>query len=135
MQFGGNDVRDALESALAGGDPYAMIGGAMRALGQNIAMLRNAGAQNFLVANAPLANFAAGGLQVYQPDLFNFVDVATDMPHGIGFADAATPCVQVFAAPASEICNDPDRYLFWIGSTRHVPRIGWWAILRSTSYH
>lgn len=146
VQFGGNDVRDALESALVGGDPYAVIGGAMRALGQNIAMLRNAGAQNFLVANAPnlgktpviialgaetpaellssgfnialdamLANFAAGGLQVYRLDLFNFVDVATDMPHGFGFAYAGTPCVQVFTAPASEICNDPDQYLFWDG--------------------
>ncbi len=51
VQFGGNDIRDALETAQSGGDPFAVIGGAMQALAYNITLLSNAGAKKFLVGN------------------------------------------------------------------------------------
>jgi len=53
VQFGGNDIRDALETGLAGGDPNAVLREALGALVQNIGLLRQAGAQKFLIANPP----------------------------------------------------------------------------------
>jgi phospholipase/lecithinase/hemolysin len=146
VQFGGNDIRDALESAQTGGDPIAVIGGAIQALAYNITLLSNAGARKFLIANAPnlgkvpvigfvgaqvpaeqlsvaynaaldglLVQLAASGLEIYRIDLFSFLDAATEMPHGLGFADAMTPCLQVFEAPATGVCEDADQRLFWDG--------------------
>ncbi len=64
VQFGGNDVRDALTAAqvvlMTGGTPEQaqlaageVIAAAVAALGEQMGILRAAGAQNFLVANAP----------------------------------------------------------------------------------
>ena len=59
VQFGGNDIRDALTAGqtLAAGypaeDPTVIIGNAIYATGYYIAMLRQAGATRFLIANAP----------------------------------------------------------------------------------
>ena len=64
VQFGGNDVRDALTAAqvvlISGGTPEQaqqaaaeVIASAVNALAQQMGALRTAGAQNFLVANAP----------------------------------------------------------------------------------
>lgn len=164
VQFGGNDIRDALVAAqtvLALGGTLAeaqaaseaVIGGAILAMANNIGMLRAAGAQHFLVANAPnlgktpaisalgagaqaealslgfnlaldavIGNFALTGARMYRLDMFSFVDIATDMPQGFGFADSTTPCLQVFEAPATGVCADPDQRLFWDGI--HPTRAG-----------
>ena len=157
IQFGGNDIRDALTAAQAvllnGGSPVeaqqaagAVIQGALTALAEQMGVLRAAGAQHFLVANAPnlgktpavialgasadaeflsgafnlgvdgiIAFYAGTGANLYRLDLFNFVDAATSMPLGFGFANANEPCLQVFTPPATSVCDDADQRLFWDG--------------------
>ncbi len=155
VQFGGNDIRLALETAQAGGNPGTVIGGAIQALAVNVGLLRQAGATKFLFANAPnlgkvpviaalgaqvpaeqltyaynmamdglLMQLAAGdpGLEIYRLDLFSFLEGAVEMPHAFGFADAMTPCLQVFVPPATAVCEDPDQRLFWDGI--HPTRAG-----------
>ena len=167
VQFGGNDVRDALTAAQAalmtGGTPQqaelaagAVIAGAVNAVAQQMAILRAAGAQNSLVANAPnlgrtpvvialgasgdaatlagafnfgldgvIAFYAGTGANLYRLDLFNFVEAATEMPLGLGFANATEPCLQVFTPPATGVCDDADQRLFWDGihPTRAAHRV------------
>ncbi len=157
VQFGGNDIRDALNAAqtalLGGGSPAEaqqaaglVIAGAVNALAEQMGRLRAAGAQNFLVANAPnlgrtpvvtalgasadaeflssvfntgvdgiVAFYASTGANLYRLDLFNFVEAATEIPLGLGFVNSAEPCLQVFAPPATGVCNDADQRLFWDG--------------------
>jgi phospholipase/lecithinase/hemolysin len=69
-----------------------------------------------------LSNLAISGPSICRLDLFSFLDVATVMPQGFGVADAATPCLQVFEAPATGVCDDPDQHLFWDGL--HPTRAG-----------
>ena len=167
VQFGGNDVRDALTAAQlvlendgtaleAQQAAGAVIASAVNALAQQMGMLRAAGAQNFLVANAPnlgktpavmalgasadaealagafnlgvdgvIAFYAGTGANLYRLDLFNFVEAATTVPLGLGFANAAEPCLQVFTPPATGVCDDADQRLFWDGihPTRAAHRV------------
>jgi outer membrane lipase/esterase len=53
VQFGGNDIRAALEAAQTGGNPIDVIVASVGAIVSNINLLRSAGARSFLVANAP----------------------------------------------------------------------------------
>jgi phospholipase/lecithinase/hemolysin len=53
VQFGGNDVRDALVAAAAGADPLPILQAAAASIAASIAALHAAGARHFLVWNAP----------------------------------------------------------------------------------
>lgn len=53
IAVGGNDVRDALAAAGAGGDPGPVIGAGVAAVGTNVRTLYLAGARRFLVWNVP----------------------------------------------------------------------------------
>lgn len=53
VAFGGNDVRDALAAAGAGGHPEPVIAAGVSAVGANILALYSAGARKFIVWNAP----------------------------------------------------------------------------------
>ncbi len=157
VQFGGNDIRDALTAAqavLVGGGTgddadlaaLAVIVDAVQTIGLRMGQLRAAGAQNFLVATAPdlgstpfvtalgasdaattlsvgfnaglndvIASIAGTGANLYRLDLFSFVEAATTTPLGLGFVDAAAPCLQVLPEPGTGVCDDADQRLFWDG--------------------
>ena len=131
------------EANLAAG---AVIADALNTIGLRMGQLRAAGAQNFLVANAPdlgktpfvaalgagdaatalsdgfngglngvIALVAGSGANLYRLDLFSFVEAATATPLGLGFANAAEPCLEVFPEPATGVCDDADQRLFWDG--------------------
>ena len=51
--FGGNDVRDALEAALTGGSPVAVIAAALSNYATNMVTLISSGATDFVILNAP----------------------------------------------------------------------------------
>lgn len=56
IQFGGNDLRDALEALRddpSGVTTFGILGDAVTSIGDNIISLHSIGAQQFLVANAP----------------------------------------------------------------------------------
>jgi outer membrane lipase/esterase len=50
VEFGSNDIRDALAAGLGGG---AILEGALTSIGESIGVLYSAGARKFLVCNAP----------------------------------------------------------------------------------
>jgi phospholipase/lecithinase/hemolysin len=53
IEFGGNDLRDALQVLSSGGDASAVVSVALASIGNNIGALYAAGARKFLVWNAP----------------------------------------------------------------------------------
>jgi phospholipase/lecithinase/hemolysin len=53
IEMGGNDVRDALVTAGAGGNPFAVLEQAAGAIAGGVANLHNAGARQFLVWSSP----------------------------------------------------------------------------------
>jgi phospholipase/lecithinase/hemolysin len=53
IEFGGNDLRDALAVLAGGGDPGAVLQGSIASIGNNVGALYAAGARRFLVWNAP----------------------------------------------------------------------------------
>jgi phospholipase/lecithinase/hemolysin len=66
IDFGGNDIRDALVVALAGGDPLPVLGAALQSIGGNMSALYTAGARHFLVLNAPNISFIPS-IAIYGP--------------------------------------------------------------------
>ncbi|MDJ0751607.1 MAG: SGNH/GDSL hydrolase family protein [Woeseiaceae bacterium] len=130
VQFGGNDIRDALTAAqvvlLTGGTPEQ----AQQAAGEVIALGASGDAEalasgfNFGV-DGTIAFFASAGANMYRLDLFNFVEAATEVPPGLGFTNATEPCLQVFTPPLTGVCDDADQQLFWDGihPTRAAHRV------------
>jgi phospholipase/lecithinase/hemolysin len=57
IDFGGNDIRDALFVAREGGDPSPVLGTALQSIGSNMSALYAAGARRFLVLNVPNISF------------------------------------------------------------------------------
>jgi phospholipase/lecithinase/hemolysin len=53
VEMGSNDVRDALETALTGGNPLGVIGSALASINDGVQELHTAGAQKFLIVNVP----------------------------------------------------------------------------------
>jgi phospholipase/lecithinase/hemolysin len=142
VQFGGNDLRDALDAISMGQDPTAILGNAITAIAQNIGILAACGAEHFMIANAPnlgaapavalefktavaglsfqfnqilagtLAAYFPSGLNFYNVDMFGFVTAAAAMPEGFGFTNGTTPCL-TFGVTDGVFCKDRDRHLFW----------------------
>lgn len=141
VQFGGNDLRDALNVVLAGGDPSEIIGGAVFGLVANIGQLYKCGARHFLIAGVPnlgvtpavpaayregVAELSAGfnllvakGLYDNLPflrygyvDLFGFVTGATMAPQSMGFTNVTTPCLS-FGVSEGAFCKDRSGHFFW----------------------
>lgn len=142
VQFGGNDLRDALEAAQMGQSPAPILGDAITAIAQNIGILAACGAEHFLIANAPnlgaapavapefkalvadlssLFNLILAGtlaanlpadLNIYHLDMYGFVTAAAAMPEGFGFTNGTTPCL-TFGVTDGAFCKDRDGHLFW----------------------
>jgi outer membrane lipase/esterase len=143
IDFGGNDIRDAL----SGGDP-SVLGNALQSIGNNMSALYAAGARHFLVLNAPNISFipsiaiygppaivpalqltqgfnyqlehvilaqldALPGIEIQRFDLFG----ATNELHGngasYGLTNVDAPCITPNVAPY--FCQNPDEYFFWDG--------------------
>lgn len=151
VQFGGNDLRDALNAALTGGDPNAILTSAVTAVVQNIGVLAGCGARHFMIANAPnlgaapavpgpfkglvtamsqgyndalsaaLAFYFPVGLNFYEVDFFGFVTAATTSPGSFGFDDVTTPCLS-FGVVENAFCENRDGHLFW--DAIHPTKVG-----------
>lgn len=98
VQFGGNDLREAMRAALGGGNPNAIIGSAVLAVVQNIGILAECGARHFLIANAPnlgaapavptpFKGLVAGMSQGYNDALAGALALAAayEFPPGVNF--------------------------------------------------
>lgn len=66
IDFGGNDIRDALTVALTGGDPTPVLGEALESIALQLSTLYAAGARQFLVLNVPNLAFLPS-IAVYGP--------------------------------------------------------------------
>ena len=141
VQFGGNDLRDALAAALAGQDPAPILEAAVTAMVTNIGTLAAYGARHIMIANAPnlgiapavpdyaratvtglsyfyntavtdaLVALAPYGLTIYEVDMFGFTSAAAMYPEALGFSTLA-PCL-TFGVTEGAFCKDRDEHLFW----------------------
>jgi phospholipase/lecithinase/hemolysin len=68
IEFGGNDIRDALLSAIVSGNPGTILPDAVGAIQDNIQSLYAAGARNFFVWNAPNIRMAPA-IQMLPPQV------------------------------------------------------------------
>ena len=142
VQFGGNDLRDAMAAAAQGQDPAPILGDAITTIAQTVGILASCGAQHFLIANAPnlgaapavppefkelvagmsyqfnlilsgtLAASFPNGINFYSLDMFEFVTAASTMPQGFGFTNVTTPCLSFFVTEGA-FCTNRDQHLFW----------------------
>jgi len=142
VQFGGNDLRDAMTAALTGGDPNAILTASVMAIVQNIGILAECGARHFLIADAPnlgaapavpapfkglvtgmshdyndalsfaLAVYLPPVLNFYNVSFFDFVTAATMSPGSFGFDDVTSPCLS-FGVVENAFCENRNGHLFW----------------------
>jgi len=145
IQFGGNDIRDALFNPLAA---YDIIQGALNAVATDIQDLYAAGARNFLVANSP--NLAhAPAVKLAGPQAVAGAQLLSDMYNGFlegilqqfqalpgttfyrldmaGFIDGVVDHPDdygltnvgspclIFWTNSDAKCENPEEYLFWDG--------------------
>ncbi len=144
---GGNDVRDAL-LALDPLDPtfatsFGIIDAAVDAIGANLLALHAAGAQSFLVANAPnlglapavhllgpVATFLAAqfnteleaklqepeftGLNIVPLNVFGILSEVVAAPEAFGLTNVTQPCIAV-DTKTHPFCSNPSAFLFWDG--------------------
>ena len=140
IQFGGNDLRDAL-AAPSPGETFGIIVEAITAIGNNIGRLAGHGAQHFMIVNVPNLGVAPGtpdqfrdavtgasflfnqnladalaplpllGLHVYNLDLFGFTTMVAADPTAFGFSSADS-CL-TFGVTEGAFCKNRDEYLFW----------------------
>ncbi len=143
VQFGGNDLVDALTAAAQGEDPMAVIFDANYHIGLNIQALVDCGARNFLIANVPDAGAAPGvplpakpiatGLamafnQILQMNVVNALvadglNVSTIDFFGITTMVTTNPELfgytnitepcLTFGVTQGAFCKNRDEYLFW----------------------
>jgi phospholipase/lecithinase/hemolysin len=76
IEFGANDVRDALAVFAAGGDGSSIIAGALTSVGSSIQFLYAAGARNFLVWNVPDVGLAPA-LRILDTQVPGVAELAT----------------------------------------------------------
>ena len=137
---GGNDVRDALESA----DPVSTVSRIALNIRDIIDTLANRGAATFLVPNLPnkgltpaarargtseeeqtltiafntaldtvLADVAnRRGLAIIRVNLFDLFQNALAMPGTFGFSNVTEPCL-VEEGSVFDVCATPETYIFW----------------------
>ena len=140
IQFGGNDLRDAL-AASNQAETFAIMTAAITSIGNNVGRLAGHGATNFLIVNVPNLGVAPGvpdefrdtvtglsflfntslanalaplpqmGHNVYNLDLFGFTSVVAANPTAFGFT-TADACLS-FGVTNGAICKKPDEHVFW----------------------
>lgn len=143
IEFGGNDIRDALTS----GEP-SILGSALMSIRDNIQVLYNAGARKFMVWNTPNLSLAPairmlgpdigiyaeifsqnynmglddvlGGLAAALPDItilsfdaYGILESLVLNPEEFGLSIVDEPCVKPNHPPFE--CKTPDDFLFWDG--------------------
>ncbi len=91
-------------------------------------------AYNGALATA-LDGLGALGLNIYRVDVFSLFNDAIGDPGKYGMTDVAEPCLDLepfsllFGAPLPQVCDDPDKRLFW--DVLHPTAVGHAAILSS----
>jgi phospholipase/lecithinase/hemolysin len=142
IDFGGNDVRDAL----FGAGPQALAD-ALQSIASNLSTLYGAGARHFLVLNVPNISFLPSvvafgpaavegalqatqffnqqlegvlgqfdvlpGIHIHRFDLFAATSDLHDNPASYGLTNVVAPCITPDVAPY--FCQNPDEYFFWDG--------------------
>jgi phospholipase/lecithinase/hemolysin len=137
IEGGGNDIVDTTT-----GSPEALGHKIAKNLADSEAMLRKAGARNFVIPNlfnvgllpvaaekvafASAASIAANqglderlaaeeqipGVHIVRMDVFSLMNAVQTAPTHFGFIDITDPCLVTTTTPPT-LCSDPDHTFFW----------------------